>query len=235
MAMRIHRHASLISRRKQLQSLSMSQTHTVSMLKQSIKSRLVFATVRRALQMDALGCCPDGLAILAFTDLATSSRIRSAGSRVKCEVSVPKAILLPLLDELLCTYDSFREALWPVEDPVLAYLSRSMGQQWNSSQENPVRRAADARVALPSFAIAIQHVMTSTILRQLRPNMMLDWALHVTDTEVRDLDFKLCVSQTAPFNSTRACVQCNSTTACADTSMFHAGQRKAMRMRRALQ
>lgn len=207
MTTRIHRHASLISRRKQLECIDPARTHTVSTLKQSIKSRLMFATVRRVLQMDALGCCPTGLQILAFKDLVQSNKVRSQDALVQCQVSVPKAMLLPLIDEMFCSYDSFREALWPVEDPVLAYMSRKTNQSWNSSQDNPVRRAADARIALPGFIVAIQHVMATTLLRQLRPAMLVEWTLHVANTEVQVLP--LCpVYRRIPVDLSCTCCFC---------------------------
>jgi hypothetical protein len=150
----------------------------------------MFATVRRALQMDALGCCPAGLQILAFNGLVQSAKLLGGAhgdSLVQCHVALPKPILLPLLDELFCSYDSYRQALWPVNDPVLAYLSRQKGQWWNSSAENPARRAEDSRIALPGFLYAIQHVMASTLLRQLRPSTLHKWTLRLTEADVRFL------------------------------------------------
>lgn len=101
-------------------------------------------------------------------------------------------MLLPLLDELLCSYDAFRGSLWPVEDSVLAYMNRTGEGQWTASQDSAVRRAADARIALPYFIVAMQDVVTSSLLGQLRPGMLLDWTLHVTDTEVRFFCYAWC-------------------------------------------
>ena len=195
MSARIHRHASLMARRRKLTSLSPRHVRSISALLSSIKARLIFATVHRAMQMDALGCCPAGLEIVAFKDLVQDRKYMSRNSLVQCQMSVPKAMLMPLLDELLCSYDNFRGSLWPVQDSVLADMNRSGEHDWSASQDNPVRRAAHARIALPEFMISMQDVMVSSILQQLRPDMLLDWTLHVTDTEVLPLGYACRQSQ----------------------------------------
>jgi hypothetical protein len=182
-AARLHRHPHLLNRRQRMEPLSVSKVHTHSMLKEGIKSRLVFAVLRRVLQMDALGSNPHGVEILAFKDLAQSRRILPDGAgEVQCQISLPKPVLLPLLDELLCSYDHYRARLWPIQDPVLQYLAERSTTA--VSQSSSFRRAAAARVALAGFTDAMQTVMTKSILGQLRPAMLLSWTLHLAETQV---------------------------------------------------
>lgn len=184
---RIHRHEILLNRRKQLQPLTATQTHSVNMLQQSIKSRLIFATVRRALQMDALGCKPLGLDVVAFKAVAASSSTSGKDTSMMCYVAPPKRVLLPLVDELLSSYDSYRLALWPVEDPVVKYLSQGVAQDeaWSGYAADPWRRAATARNAVRRFMHAIQATTTDTLLGHLRPHMMSHWTMRISSSKVR--------------------------------------------------
>lgn len=180
---RVHRHPGLQQRRQRLQPLEDSKS-SLAALREAIRAKLLFAMIRRGLQMELLESTPPGLELMAVQGSCHSAKVVGLqGDRLECDIVLPQQVLLPLLDELLSSYDHFRAALWPQADAVVERM-RQPGQPGAPSR-SARRRAAEARAHLVDIVPAIQKVVVESVLSYLRPSMLLNWRLHLAETTVR--------------------------------------------------
>lgn len=182
MKARLHRYGSLSERRKRLEPVAGTSASQAA-LRTAIRAKLFFAMIRRGLQMELLESTPPGLELMALQGVSHSAkRVSMQGDRLECDIAVPRQVLLPLLDELLSSYDHFRMALWPKADAILERLH--VPGQSPTVSHSPARRAAEARAGLSDIVPAIQKVVVETALGCLRPSMLVNWRLHLVETIV---------------------------------------------------
>eukprot|EP00892_Ulva_mutabilis_P007120 jgi/Ulvmu1/4780/UM020_0065.1 len=176
---RLHRHAGLRARRHRLQPISSHKTSQAA-LRKAVRAWLFFAMIRRGLQMELLESTPPGLELMSVSGSSHSAMTVSlAGDRLECDIVLPQPVLMPLFDELLSSYDHFRLALWPAADAAL--------QRLQVPGQPPVaagpRRAAEARETLVDIVPVLQQVVVDLVLQQLRPSMLVNWRLHLAETQ----------------------------------------------------
>lgn len=189
---RMHRHSGLLERRRRLPHVADSKTSQAA-LRGAMRAKLLFAMIRRGLQMELLQSTPPGLELMALQGSCHSAKqVSLHGDRLECDIVLPQQVLLPLLDELLSSYDHFRAALWPRLDAVVARL-RLPGQP-GAEGGSAASRAAEARATLVDIVPAIQKVVVETVLGYLRPSMLVNWRLHLAETTVRPCHTRGCSS-----------------------------------------
>ena len=179
---RLHRHSGLAARRQRLQPVNGSRTSQATLC-DAVRARLFYAIIRRGLQMELLESTPPGLELMSLQGSSHSAMTMSlTGDFLECDIVLPQQVLLPLLDELLSSYDHFRLALWPQADAVLQRLH--LPGQPQAATAPPVRRVAEARAALVDIVPALQQVVVESVLRHLQPSMLINWRLHLAETQV---------------------------------------------------
>jgi hypothetical protein len=164
---------------------------TANRLHCSAQSRLWLAIMRWAVRADLHNELPPGLEIIALPEFVFGDRkdghpSMSEDSMLEdnCSVCLPAPILLPLLDQMLSTYDSNRGELWPTVDMLIQQTEVAAMDLHKVGEQKTFLLEERARSRFKNATRDLNRLLPQQVLSYLKPQWLQRWTLHVTSERV---------------------------------------------------